>query len=264
MRLRARSSSADQHSCHAETQVGPSSSGQSASDRSSESACSISRGGNAASRVEVHETVGRECTAAQGGIVDARGGADGQCSVFHPFLDPSREAHERGQAEVDGGLERSVGLGFRQGIAIERDGVLWACLDAGQMGHDRCALVAGRSSGYGLARGAPSLVRCSLRGSACPRPPGGAGARRPASAVGVSLRACSASSAAVAGAPRACVDRAASSRIEADLATRLCRREREVARALLGGRRRHRRAGREGPGGAPGVWRPTTADPSSG
>ena len=81
--------------------------GQSTSDRSSDSASSISASGYRG-RVEVHEAICRERAAAQRGIADPRGGAGGELSVLHATLDPSAEAHQRGQAEVDRGLEGIV------------------------------------------------------------------------------------------------------------------------------------------------------------
>ena len=48
------------------------------------------RGRDAASGVEVHEAVGRECAAAEGGVADTRGGADGELGVLDAALDRLR------------------------------------------------------------------------------------------------------------------------------------------------------------------------------
>jgi len=74
-----------------------------------------------------------------------RGGAGGELSVLHAALDTLGEAHQRGYAEVDGGCEWIVALSFRKCLAIKGDGVLGARLNSGEMGDDRCALVARRS-----------------------------------------------------------------------------------------------------------------------
>ena len=60
------------------------------------------------------QAVGRECAAAERSVADTRGGADGELSVLDAALDPLGQAHQSGEAEVDGGLERIVALGFRR------------------------------------------------------------------------------------------------------------------------------------------------------
>ena len=98
----------------------------------------------AASGVEVHEAEGGESAAAERGVVDPPGGADGEPLCSMPRSKPSLEAHQAGESQLDVGLERVVALGFRERLAVEGDGVLRVCLDAGQLSQDGRALVARR------------------------------------------------------------------------------------------------------------------------
>ena len=124
--------------------------------------------------------------------------------------------HQRGEPEVDRGLERVVALGFRERLAVQRHGVSRARART-HVGE----LARGRSPARRPARPRLALVEQGERAAGVAGgvvPVGGEeepATRASASADGVSRSACSASSAAAAGAPRACADRAASSRIAA-------------------------------------------------
>ena len=110
-------------------------------------------------------------------------------------------------------------LGFRERLAVERhrprECVTWTSA--------RCVRTSARSlPGAAVAtRRSSSRLRapCRRRERAGRQRRAGAAGRRQALAAGVSRNACSASSAAAAGAPRLCAVRAASSRIEATSAS---------------------------------------------
>ena len=70
--------------------------------------------------LKCRSAVGGECAAAERGVADTRGGADGELAVLDAALDAFAEAHQSGEAEVDRGLERVVAFGFRERLAVER------------------------------------------------------------------------------------------------------------------------------------------------
>ena len=75
----------------------------------------------------------------------ARGGADGEFAVLDAALDSVAPSHQSGEAEMDSGPQRIVALSLHECFAVERHRRLRvACLDAGQMRHDGCALGSGR------------------------------------------------------------------------------------------------------------------------
>ena len=96
--------------------------------------------------VEVQEAVRCEGAAAECNVVNARCGEDGEPAVLEATLDPVTEAHQSGEVEVDGGLERIVPFGFCECFAAERYGSDWARLDVGQLRQHGGALVARRRS----------------------------------------------------------------------------------------------------------------------